>query len=186
MRVYIIGSHSCGKSTLARYVAERHKLPLLTEVARTILAEKELGVDALRTDLDITDEYQSAIFSRQCSQESSVHSFVSDRSFDCLAYAAQHSRILKDVIFSKEVEDYVMKLKEKDVYIFWVRPSRDTLKQDGVRESLSWDGVVAIDSMCKFMLEMWGLDHFQINTSSMQERVKLIDSILTIESRDKN
>ncbi len=176
MKVYFIGAHSTGKTTCARYVSEQYKLPMITEVARMILSEKELQLDSLRYDMSLVDDYQKQIFYRQLEQESKHDSFVSDRSFDCMAYAAQHSRILPELINSPELKKYIEGLRGQ--FIFFVRPSKATLKADGVRESLTWDGVIQIDSMIKFMLCMWNLPHFQINMDNMQERVRLIDSVL--------
>ena len=130
--------------------------------------------------MNLVDEYQSEIFSRQLKEESKYPSFVSDRSFDCLAYTAQHSRILSKLLKSPELSTYLNSLHEPNSFIFFVRPSRVTLKDDGVRENLSWDGVVAIDAMIKFMLEMWDIRYFQIHMDNMQERVRLIDSVLSL------
>ncbi len=69
MKVYFIGSHSSGKTTLARYVKDKYRLPMITEVARAILSEKELHLDSLRTNLDVVDDYQSQIFWRQLEEE---------------------------------------------------------------------------------------------------------------------
>lgn len=181
MKVYFIGAHSTGKTTCARYVSETYAVPMITEVARMILSEKELNLDSLRTNLDVVDDYQSNIFYRQLQEEKKHTSFVSDRSFDCLAYAAQHSRVLPNLLNSPEMTEYLAGLRDKKTVIFLVRPSKATLKEDGVRESLNWDGVVAIDSMVKFMLEMWNLPYFQINIDNMQERVKFIDSVLSLK-----
>lgn len=180
MRIYFIGSHCSGKSTLARYVSETYKLPMITEVARMVLSEKELQLDTLRSNLDIVDDYQSNIFSRQLLEESKYSNFVSDRSLDCLAYAAQHSRTLHDSINSNEFKTYLGVLKDSESFIFFVRPTKATLKSDGVRESINWDSIVAIDAMVKFMLELVKLRYFQINTDNMQERVRLIDGILSL------
>lgn len=180
MRIYFVGSHSTGKTTCARYVSERYKLPMITEVARAVLSEKELHLDTLRYDMKMVDEYQRAILHRQLDEEAKHESFVSDRSFDCLAYAAQHTRILPDLLAYATGSNYIQNLKNPDSFIFFVRPSKATLKADGVRESINWDGVVAIDSMVKFMLEMWQLRYFQINIDNMQERVRLIDSVLDV------
>lgn len=180
MKVYFVGAHSTGKTTCARYVSETYKLPMITEVARAVLSEKELHLDSLRYNMDLVDDYQQAIFFRQLSEEQKHTDFVSDRSFDCLAYAAQHTRILASLIASDQLEPYLDKLKALDSFIFFVRPSKATLKADGVRESLTWDGVVAIDAMIKFMLEMWELPHFQINMDNMQERVQTINSVLAL------
>lgn len=180
MKVYFVGSHSTGKTTCARYVSEKYSLPMITEVARAVLSEKELHLDTLRYDMGMVDEYQDAIFHRQLSEEKKYESFVSDRSFDCLAYAAQHTRIYARLMKDPALESYITKLRAPDSVIFFVRPSRATLKADGVREAINWDGVVAIDAMVKLMLEMWELRYFQINVENMQERVKTIDSVLSL------
>lgn len=178
MRVYFLGAHSTGKTTLCRYVSEKYNLPFINEMARTVLSEKELSLDILRTDLETVDTYQGEVITRQMTEETKYKSFVSDRCFDGLAYAAQHARILNSVIHTDLIKNYVEKLRDPDVFLFFVRPSKATMKQDGVRETLVWDGVVAIDAMVKLLLEMWGLDYFQISMDNMQERVRFIDSIL--------
>lgn len=180
MKVYFVGAHSTGKTTCARYVSERYNVPMITEVARQILSEKELHLDSLRTNLDLVDDYQKAIFYRQLEEEKKFPSYVSDRSFDCLAYAAQHSRILAELIKTPELTEYLKVLNSSDSFIFFVRPSRATLRADGVRESLTWDGVISIDAQIKFMLEMFELRYFQINIDNMQERTRLIDSVLSL------
>jgi nicotinamide riboside kinase len=180
MKIYFVGSHSTGKTTCARYVSGKYRLPMITEVARAVLSEKELHLDSLRYDMDLVDNYQNAIFERQISEEKKHTAFVSDRSFDCLAYSAQHTRILPAILSSQELADYVAQLRAPDSIIFFVRPSKATLKADGVREAINWDGVIAIDAMVKFMLEMWELRYFQINIDNMQERVKLIDAVLSL------
>lgn len=179
MKVYFVGSHSTGKTTCARYVSEQYQVPMITEVARMILSEKELHVDSLRYNINLVDEYQEAIFHRQISEETKYETFVSDRSFDNLAYVAQHSRILSKLLHSQELHTYLETLRGQNSFIFYVRPTKATLKADGVRESLSWDGVLAIDANVKFLLEMFGLRYFQINMDNMQERVRFIDSILS-------
>jgi nicotinamide riboside kinase len=183
MKVYFVGSHSTGKTTCARYVSEKYNLPMITEVARMILSEKELQIDSMRYNLDLVDDYQQQIFNRQLSEESKLNDFVSDRSFDHLAYAAQHTRILPKLINSPELHTYLETLHDPESFIFYVRPSKATLKDDGVRESLSWDGVIAIDSKIHLLLEMFSLRYFQINTENMQERVRLMDSILSLAKK---
>ena len=122
MKVYICGAHSCGKTTLARYVSEKYKLPMITEVARAVLSEKELHLDSLRYDLNLVDDYQHNIFQRQLQEEMKNTDFVSDRSFDCLAYAAQHARILNSLINGPDIHQYIDKFTSK------VRPELDTSK----------------------------------------------------------
>ena len=55
MRIYFVGSHATGKTTMTRYVSRRYGLPMITEVARAVLAELETSLDALRTDVDLVE-----------------------------------------------------------------------------------------------------------------------------------
>jgi nicotinamide riboside kinase len=177
MKIYYIGSHSSGKSTLARYTSEKYNLPMLTEVARMVLSQNELNVDSLRSDIKIVNSYQAEVFNRQLLEESKLIDFVADRSLlDSVAYSAQHSTITNELIKRPEFEEYINSLK--DAIIFFVRPSKATLKNDGVREQLNWDAVVSIDAMLKLLLEMYSIKYYQINTDSMQERIRLIDAVL--------
>lgn len=179
MKLYFTGSTSTGKTTLVRYISETYHIPMITEVARQILSEQELQLDSLRTNLNVVDDYQTKIFYRQIEQEQKYQSFVSDRSFDCLAYAAQHSRILPKLLNSPELQQYLKVLKDKDSFVFFVRPFKSTLHQDGIRETLNWDSIVAIDAMIKLLLEMFELKYFNINTDNMQERVRLVEAVLS-------
>lgn len=174
------GSHSVGKSTLTRYISNKYNLPMIHEVARTLLSEKEIDLNLLRSDIEVTNSFQKEIFFRQIELEKQYTNFVSDRTLDCLAYTAQHSSIVSDLFFSKELTEYIEKLKQNDVIIFFVRPSKATMRQDGVRESLTWDGIVAIDAIVKSLLQIFNLRYFSINSDSMQERVKLVDSVLSL------
>jgi nicotinamide riboside kinase len=180
MKVYFVGSHSTGKTTCARYVSEKYSIPMITEVARMILSEKEIHLDSLRYDMNLVNDYQNQIFQRQLEEETKHSQFVSDRSFDCLSYTAQHAQILPKLLASPELKAYLNVLRDPESFIFFVRPSKATMKADGVRESLTWDGVVAIDAMIKFMLEMWELRYFQINIDNMQERIRMIDAVLNL------
>lgn len=179
LRIYFIGAHSTGKTTMARYVADKYKIPLLTEVARSMLAERELSMETLRSDLEVVDSFQKGIFFRQVQVERDRDSFVSDRSFDNLAYAAQHSRVLRGVLETREARSYVEDLRKKDVIIFFVRPVKSTMQDDGIREQVVWDELNRIDGMVKFMLEMWGLSYYQISTGGMQERARLVDAVIS-------
>lgn len=180
MRIYLSGAHSSGKSTLANYIANKYKLPLLPETARMVLSERELRLDALRSDLDAVDEYQAAVFHRQLKEEAKQEDFVSDRSLlDVLAYSIQHTRISDQLFKTDEFRDYVERLRKDDVLIFFVRPSKATLKDDGVREKIDWDGVVSIDATIKVLLKLHDLWHYQISMTSAQERCLLIDTVLS-------
>lgn len=195
-RIYFVGAHSTGKTTLARWVAKRYNLPMITEVARGVLAELETNFDDLRVDVQRAGEYQQEVFSRQVVSEhklaSSGSGFVSDRAFDNLAYAAEHTHILKHIMghkhairntestrstyFPNYFPDYVEWVGRG--VVFFVRPQRSLLKEDGVRAGVDWDSVMRIDGMVKFMLEMYGIRYHLIDTPNQAERLRQISAVL--------
>src|SRR6476646_5667909 len=132
MRIYFVGAHATGKTTMTRYVSRRFGLPMITEVARAVLAELETSFDALRTDMDLVAEYQRRVFERQVQVERTQNSgFVSDRAFDNLAYAAEHTLSVGDMIADDNYRQYMEWVAQG--IVFFVRPHRDLLKEDGTR-----------------------------------------------------
>ncbi len=177
MRIYFVGAHATGKTTMTRYVSRKWGLPMITEVARAVLAELESSLGALRTDMDLVAEYQKRVFERQVQVEKlQQNGFVSDRAFDNLAYAAEHTTILGDLINTDHFRDYMKWVA--DGVVFFVRPQRDLLKEDGVRAGVTWDSVLRIDGMIKLMLEQHRIPYLPIDTASMQERVRSVEFTL--------
>jgi nicotinamide riboside kinase len=177
MRIYFVGSHATGKTTLCRYVSRRYGLPMISEVARAILAEMETGLDALRTDMDLVAEYQERVFARQVAVER-MHDgrFVSDRAFDNLAYVAEHTTNAAAMLNDTRFHDYMKWVR--DGIVFFLRPHQSLLKDDGVRAGVSWDSVLRIDGMVKLMLEQHGISYLPIESVSMQERVRAVEFVL--------
>lgn len=177
MRIYFVGSHATGKTTLCRYVSRRWGLPMITEVARGVLAEMETSLDALRADIDLVASYQRKVFERQMATERShTGGFVSDRAFDNLAYAAEHTTILGDLINEPGFGEY-MDWVSKGL-VFFLRPHPSLLKDDGVRAGVSWDSVLRIDGMVKLLLEQNRIRYLPVESVSMQERVRMLEFVL--------
>jgi nicotinamide riboside kinase len=177
MRIYFVGSHATGKTTLCRYVSRRYGLPMISEVARAILAEMETGLDALRTDMDLVAEYQERIFARQVAVEK-MHEgrFVSDRAFDNLAYAAEHTLTAAAMLDDVRFREYCRWVS--DGVVFFLRPHASLLVEDGVRAGVSWESVLRIDGMVKLLLEQHRISYLPIESVSMQERVRAIEFVL--------
>jgi nicotinamide riboside kinase len=177
MRIYFVGSHATGKTTLCRFVSQRYGLPMITEVARAVLAEMEASLDTLRTDMDLVSEYQQRVFERQVAIEK-LHNgtFVSDRAFDNLAYAAEHTTIAADLLDDKRFREYMKWVSEG--VVFFVRPHASLLKEDGVRAGVSWESVLRIDGMIKLMLEQHRIAYLPLESVSMQERVRGVEFVL--------
>lgn len=86
MRIAIVGSHSTGKTTLLRLLAERLEISTLSEVAREMIAES----DKLPHHMTAEErgEFQMGILREQIRRELAAESFLSDRSvFDAVAYS---------------------------------------------------------------------------------------------------
>jgi nicotinamide riboside kinase len=177
MRIYFVGSHATGKTTLCRYVSRRYGLPMITEVARGVLAEMETNFDALRTDIEKVAEYQERVFARQVAIEK-LHDgkFVSDRAFDNLAYAAEHATTVADLMSDQRFKDYMQWVSQG--VVFFLRPHPSLLKEDGVRAGVSWDSVVRIDGMVKLLLEQHRVRYLPIESVSMQERVRAVEFVI--------
>jgi nicotinamide riboside kinase len=177
MRIYFVGSHATGKTTLCRYVSRRYGLPMISEVARAVLAEMETGFDALRTDMDLVGEYQERVFARQVAVEK-LHEgrFVSDRAFDNLAYVAEHTTNAATMMNDQRFHDYMKWVREG--IVFFLRPHQSLLKEDGVRAGVSWESVLRIDGMVKLMLEQHQISYLPLESVSMQERVRAIEFVL--------
>jgi predicted ATPase len=179
LRIYLVGAHSTGKTTLARWVRDNYQIPMISEVARGVLAEMEAKLEVLRSDIDLVNRYQAEVFRRQIEAEEHYEgSFVSDRAFCNLAYAAHHATILGEIATDPLLRRYMQSVQSG--IVFFVRPHPELLAQDGVRASVEWEEVVRIDGMVKLLLEMFSIPYIPMGSLSMQERVRLIERVLTL------
>ena len=179
VRIYLVGAHSTGKTTLARWVRDRYGLPMISEVARGVLAEMEAQLDGLRSDLDVVDRFQREVFERQIDAEQRFEGgFVSDRAFCNLAYAAHHSTILGEIARDPRLRAYMDSVREG--IVFFIRPHRELVVEDGVRAGLDWEEVVRIDGMVKLLLEMFAVPYVPLESLSMQERVRGMETVLSL------
>lgn len=178
-RIYLVGAHSTGKTTLARWVRDRFGLPMISEVARGVLAEMEAQLDALRSDVELVNRYQRQVFERQLEAERQQRGgFVSDRAFCNLAYAAHHSTVLSGIATDPRLRNYMESVRSG--IVLYLRPHRELVRADGVRAGLEWEEVVRIDGMVKLLLEMFAVPYVAVESLSMQERVRTVETILSL------
>lgn len=178
-RIYFVGAHATGKTTLARYVSDRYGLKLISEVARSVLAEMEVSLDHLRANLDAVNRYQVEVFRRQIEAEREAgEAFVSDRAFCNLAYTANHGTVMHELFRDPALDEYMRWVSSG--LVFFVRPHPDLIQGDGVRAALRWEDVVVIDGMVKLLLEMYAIPYIIVATLSMQERARLADEVIRI------
>ena len=178
-RIYLVGAHSTGKTTLARWIRDHYRLPMIAEVARGVLAEMEAQLDALRSNVELVNEYQTLVFERQIEAEAKQDGpFVSDRAFCNLAYAAHHSTILSNIARDPRLARYMESVRGG--VVFYLRPHPELLSSDGVRAGVAWEEVVRIDGMVKLLLEMFGIPYVPVESLAMQERVRLVTRVLSL------
>jgi predicted ATPase len=183
-RIYLVGAHSTGKTTLARWIRDEYGLPMISEVARGVLAEMEARLDSLRTDVALVNRYQKEVFERQiAAEESQDGSFVSDRAFCNLAYAAQHSTILAEITRESKLRNYMESVRGG--LVFYLRPHRELLAEDGVRAGVEWEEVLRIDGMVKLLLEMFGVAYIPVDSLPMQERIRLVERVLGLAGLER-
>ena len=179
LHVYLVGAHSTGKTTLARWIRDTYGMPMISEVARGVLAEMEAQLDSLRTDVALVDRYQAEVFQRQIeAEEAQTGSFVSDRAFCNLAYAAQHSTIMAGVARDPRLQTYMGRVRQG--LVFFLRPHQALLAEDGVRAGVEWEEVLRIDGMVKIMLEMFDVPYIPVQSLPMQERIRLVQRVLEL------
>ena len=177
--IYFTGAHSTGKTTLTNWVSEQYNLPVIPEVARTCMNALNADLSTIRSDMQLCNKFQEDIFHRQIKEEKNfrrrIQGFVSDRAFDNLAYAAEHCEILHKLTETNIYQCYVKHhLKEDNALIFFVRPSKETIAHDGIRNGLSWEAINRIDGMIKFMLKFHDINYVEVVKPDVQYRQHLI------------
>jgi cytidylate kinase len=181
LRVYVCGAHSTGKTTLARHLAKELGLPLINEVARQVIAEMELSFETLRVDVNRAGEYQREVFKRQMEvEERYPNGFVSDRTFDNLAYAARHSAVIPQLL-DAECMRYFARVRES--LVLFVRPHRECMSNDGVREQVEWDEINRIDGILDFLLAWQQIPCIGIAELNMKDRVRTAVTAVKLHQR---
>lgn len=184
LRVYLVGAHATGKTTLARWIRDEYGLPMISEVARGVLAEMEAQLDGLRSNIDLVDRYQREVFERQIEAEAQQPgSFVSDRAFCNLAYAAHHATVLSSIASDARLGDYMDSVRSG--LVFFLRPHPELVVGDGVRAGVAWEEVLRIDGMVKLLLEMFAIPYIPLESLSMQERVRCVERVLDLAGGSK-
>lgn len=181
MRVYFCGASSVGKTTLARLVAKKYKLHLLHEVARNVLAERQYpgGLAAMAGDLGEVTSYQVEVFERQIAAEDSAgDDFVSDRMADNLVYAAIRAEAgTVHRLLAKE-DGYLERVRSG--IVFFVRPHRHLLRNDGVRADAVWDEVLRQDGAVMMLLHLLHIPYIPISCPEIADRLRVVEAVLRV------
>jgi len=175
------GAHTTGKTTLARHVADRYQLPLLSEVVRGVLASRETTLRRLSADLDSMNAFQRAVYERQLIEEQARQGtpFVSDRGPDNLAYAVLQAEwgVGSDLLNDERTMRYMASLREHAV-VFVVEPQEELLTTDGTRHHVDWPTVLRVDGMIRMLLHQHRVPFVPISCLLLSQRMQVVDAVL--------
>ena len=100
------------------------------------------------------------------------------------ADAAHHATILPKLAADPRFEDYMRSVRAG--LVFYVRPHQSLVVSDGVRAGVEWEEVLRIDGMVKLLLEMFDVPYIPIDCLPMQERVRLLERVLSLAGAEKH
>ncbi len=185
MRIYFNGSFGNGKTTCKNWVAKEYKIKAIPEIARTVLAEREITtknqLQLIRADTDLLYQIQKEIIERQFLEEkSSGSTFTACRGIDSVSFIIEfcqpkHSR---EFMLSTLYKEYLDWLKKDDVLTFLIKPEKSLLSQDALRDS-DWDLSVKLFGIVSTLLVTNGISYHLISDSNMSERQNNISNIIS-------
>lgn len=186
LRVYFTGADGSGKTTLVDYVHREYNIPMVNEVARSVLAEWRKTFAEIRASGASASEYQTAVFRRQFEEESKLASpYVSDRSLDNLAYAAEHGTNFK-ALHDSIPASYIEHLQASIVFI--VRPQRSfrqAASADPFRMLSEWEAQCRIDAHTEMLFKLHSVPFVVIAEPSAAAREALVDWCLAAKGFSK-
>lgn len=179
--ILIGGPHSGGKTTLARLIADRYQIPLLSEVVRGVLASRETTLPRLSANLDEMNAFQRAVYERQLIEERARQGtpFVSDRGPDNLAYAVLQAEwgVGSDLLNDERTTRYMASLREHAI-VFVVEPKEELLTADGTRHHVDWPTVLRVDGMIRMLLHQHRVPFVPLSCLLLSQRMQVVDAVL--------
>lgn len=178
-RIYLCGAHSTGKTTILEHVSERFEVNTVKETAREIIQKYGGNLCDIRSNLEISKKFQRDILQQQIQKEKRTEEpFIADRGLDILAYFSEYTKDLSRVVEKEYVKNYIESYKDDDVIVLFIRPHKDLIEEDGIREDLTIEDLHKMDGHIKFIFEYFDIDYISIDTKHLNERVRAVETIL--------
>jgi nicotinamide riboside kinase len=190
--VILVGAHSVGKTTLAKYLVTKlnlvESLCLSSEIARNVI--KELGVngDQIRNNPNVCFLFQKAIIQKLHSNYLEISNkkfFIQDRcAIDALVYAkyflGENNEKCSELFDMEETKRLINYYKQESI-VFLIKPNENCLKNDGVRmmpQSIrEWHEFSRMFErvMCELEIKYFLVDKLNLNERLMQvvEKINL-------------
>lgn len=181
MRIYLVGAHSTGKTTLLNYVRESYNINTISEVARDVINKYGGSLRKIYNDIYVAEMFQMDIIEEQMRREKETEPpFICDRSLDILAYFANYTKCTENVLKNEYVQRYIETFKDPDVVVMLIYPKMELLEGDGIRVDLDTEDIFIIHGMIKYILESNNIKYMLLNTKNQNERARFLDTILTL------
>lgn len=181
MRIYLVGAQSTGKTTLLNYISERYSINTVTEVTREVLAKYGYNLNEIRSDIGKVERFQRDIMEEQIEREKLTEEpFISDRGFDFLSYSGMYTLSTKEFLNKEYTKKYLESYKDEDSVVIFVRPVKSIIKDDGIRGDLTWENILQIDAMIKYILESNDIDYITLKSKYLNERIRTLESIMRL------
>ncbi|PIU42974.1 MAG: hypothetical protein CO034_00565 [Parcubacteria group bacterium CG_4_9_14_0_2_um_filter_35_11] len=162
MKIAIVGSHSVGKTTLAKHLAQRLNCNYIPDIVREEAVKKGFTINE-----NTPPEVQLWLVARQWELETvTPESWVADKSlFDYVVYG---DLVLKDEDVKKVIRKIVQRVVRYD-FVFYL-PIEFPMEEDGIR-SIDPEFQKEIDRRFRKCLDEFNIKYIVLS-GSIEERVK--------------
>jgi len=91
-------------------------------------------------------------------------------------FVGAHTDRLATLLRQPQTLEYLNKLREH--LVVFVRPHKELLAEDGVRETPKWDEVLRIDGMIQLLLAQFEIPHIILDALSMADRTRTLSCVI--------
>lgn len=187
MKIIFNGSFSNGKSTLKHWVSNKYNLIPVPEIFRTVLAEREISLDAARSNPSLIEEISKETIIRQHKEEVRLYELSSAekkngiatcRGLDSFSFLIRFCRqdFVEECYRASFLKDYINWLKEGSTH-FLVAPKKELMKSDGLRDT-DFSLSLYITGMVETLLKTNGIKYVLIDSVTMSDRTDLIERVI--------
>lgn len=182
LKIFLVGAHSTGKTTILEHIYERYNINKIHETAREIIQKYGGSLKDIRCDLELSKRFQRDIIEQQIEKEKRTDNpFIADRGLDIIAYFCEHTLDTSEILSKDYVREYLNKYKDDESVVFFIRPEKCLIEDDGVREDLSPEDIYKMDGIIKYILESYNINYITLRTKNLNERIRAVQTVLELE-----
>jgi nicotinamide riboside kinase len=182
MHIFLCGSHSCGKTTLANEIRRRFAYGMVPEAAREVIISRKVDLASLAKNAYEADVFQYDVADAHMANLSLIDpdaDVVFDRGIDFLVYASMYSTLChrQTTLYLKDCVEIMSRPKAR---VFVLDPHEADLAEDGVRKSLDMATAVSITNGIVLLLEMHNIPYFRLTSPKLLDRIKTVETVIRL------